>query len=1018
VKKICIALGLATLVATASAHGAARKPYIIELTDAPVAAYKGNIAGLKATRPAKGTRLNIDASSVQAYTAFLETQQSQVAALVPNARITYRYKNVINGFAAWLTDAEFAKLAASAGVRAITVDSARKLDTSYTPEFLGINGPGGAWSQVDGAGRSIKGEGVILGHIDGGVWPENPSVSDKVDAVTGKPIASHLPGTVVYDPLPEGRYKGTCQAGEGFEPTMCNNKLIGAQYFNTTFKLAQQLGIVQVNSLEFLDSPRDQDGHGSHTLTTAGGNENVDVVVSGTPISNISGMAPRARLAAYKACWNTVADTGGSCFQSDTVAAIEQAVADGVDVINFSIAGSQTSVRDIVETAFINAALSNVFVAASAGNNGPGNAVAHNSPWIITVGNSTHDRYTEATVTLGSGTAFQGSSFQTQGLSAKPLIWSRDAGFGAAAGPGTQQAQCLGVADGLPSTLLDPAKVAGKIVVCDRGGNVLVNKVENAQAAGAVGVIILNRPQEGDVPASSNTTPLITGVLPTVHLAVAAFQAVTAEARKTGGTASFSPSFLVPGVPAPVMANTSSRGPNRADADVLKPDITAPGTDIIAAYSDRSMTASEREQIIAGTLVPEPAANMISGTSMSSPHVAGAAALLIQANPTWSPFAIKSALMTSARQSVVRADGTVDPDRWGFGSGHLDPNAALATKVVYDSDYNEYVNYYFGLISGRSLNLPSLTYASVVGAGALTRKLTNRGTSTVTYNVSATLPGFNIVVTPATLTLAPGQTKSYRATLTRNGAPIGVYAFGELVWTDATSGQSVRSPLTAKAESLVALSSVTDTRNVGTKVFTVGTGYNGGFAAAATGLVPATRKPGTVATGEEACFAFKVPAGAKMLRAQLFNSETEGGAASDLDLAVYRGTTTLGRSETASSDELVTINAPVTGDYEACVEGYAPVNGKARFTLNLWVVGPTVTPSTLRAAGPSKVYTGGTASVAIAWNVAAGARYLGVVEYADPAVAGVIGRTTVFIDNVATSATSTRVRISRDKNAR
>lgn len=1006
--RIALGLGLAALVAAAGAQAAPRKPYVIELADAPVAAYTGNIAGLAATRPAIGTQLRVDSSAVQAYTAYLQTKQSQAAALVPNAQITYRYKNVLNGFAAWLTDAEFAKLAASPGVRAITVDSARKVDTNYTPRFLGISNPGGAWSQMDAGGAHIKGENVILGHVDGGVWPEDPSVSDKVDAL-GKPVSSHLPGTVVYNPLPPGRYTGTCQTGEGFTPSMCNNKLVGAQYFNETFKLAQSLGIVVINPLEYLDSPRDQSGHGTHTLTTAGGNENVDVVVSGSPISKISGIAPRARLAAYKVCWNNAANTGGSCFSSDSVAAIDQAVADGVDVINFSISGSQTSVRDAVETAFANAALAGVFVSASAGNSGPGNTVAHNSPWIITVGNSTHDRYTEATVTLGTGATAQGASFQTQGVSSKTLIWSRDAGFGAdPAAQGSNQALCFGAADGQPA-LLDPAKVAGKIIVCDRGGNVLVNKVANAQAAGAVGVIIQN------TPVSANTTPLITGVLPTVHLPVSAFAAVTTEAH-AGGTASFSPSFLVAGVPAPVMASTSSRGPNKADPDVLKPDITAPGTDIIAAYANQSITPAQRAQIIAGTLVPEPAADMISGTSMSSPHVAGAAALLIQANPSWSPFAIKSALMTSAMQTVKLADGTLDPNRWGFGAGHLNPNGALDTKLVYDSDYFEYFNYYNGAIAGRVLNLPSLTHANVVGVGSLTRKLTNRGAATATYTVSATLPGFNVTVAPASLTLAPGQTKPYTATLIRNGSPIGAYAFGALTWSDGVV--SVRSPLTAKAESLVALSSVTDTRNIGTKAFTVGTGYDGGFTSTATGLVPAQRNAGSVATGAEACYAFAVPAAAKMLRVQLFNSETTGGAASDLDVTLYRGATTVASSAGATSDELISINSPTAANnYEACVEGYAPVNGLADFTLNVWVVGPTVTPSTLRAAGPSKVYTGGTATVAISWNVAAGARYLGVVEYANPTVAGVIGRTTVFIDNVPGSATPTSVRVSRDKPA-
>ncbi len=1012
---LCASLVVFSLAASAQGNG--RKPYIIELTDAPIASYSGGVAGLKATRPAAGKRIDFGADAVQAYTRFLEKKQSQAIAKLPGAPVTYRYKNVLNGFAVWLTDAEFAKLAADPAVRAITVDAVRQIDTSYTPTFLGITeAQGGVWSKTDASGTPIKGENVIIGHIDGGVWPEDPSFSDKVGA-NGKPIPYYENGKQVYDPLPAGRYAGECQAGEGFNASMCNNKLIGAQYFNETMKLAISLGIFQLNPLEYLDSPRDQDGHGSHTLSTAGGNENTDVVVNGTPINNISGIAPRARVAAYKVCWNNAANTGGSCYQSDSAAAIDKAVEDGVDVINFSISGSLTSVNDVVETAFANAALSDVFVSASAGNSGPGNQVAHVSPWIITVGNSTHNRYTEAIVTLGGGGTAQGASFQTQGVPVSPLIWSRDAGFGAPVGPGTAQAMCYGPADGV-AVQLDPAKVKGKIIICDRGGNVLVNKVANAADSGAVGVIIQNRPAEGDVAASANTTPLISGVLPTVHLNVGYFDAVTTEARKAGGTASFGGSFQVDGVIAPQMASSSSRGPNKYDPDVLKPDITAPGTDIIAAYTNTSIGAAERAQIIAGTLVPGPGADMISGTSMSSPHVAGAAALLRQANPTWSPFAIKSALMTSAQQSVKLANGAPDPDRWGYGAGHLNPNGALDTKLVYDSDYLEYIYYYFGELPGRLLNLASLTRANIVGSGLVTRTVTNMGPSTETYKATSTLPGFSVAVTPSSLTLAPGESKSYTATLVRNGAPIGAYSFGELVWTAASNGVTVRSPLTAKAEALVALSQITDTRNVGTSVITVATGFDGAFSTVATGMVKAKRKTGSVATDAEKCYAFTVPVGSKMLRVQLFNSETEGGSASDLDLTVYRGNVTVGSSGSGTSDELVSVNNPTGGLYEACVYGYAPVNGSASFVLNYWVVPATVKPATLKAIGPQQAYTGGLASVGLSWKVVAGARYLGVVEYSAPPSPTVIGRTSVFIDNVSDAAAPARAVISRDKTAR
>ena len=1013
------AIGL-VLVALACAANAqqARKPYIIQLVDQPVLAYDGKVAGLKATRPAAGTRLNVNAGDVQKYVAYLNSKQSSVAATVPAAKVTYRYKLSLNGFAAWLTDDELAKLVTNPGVRAITADEAVPLDTSYTPKFLGISqGPNGVWTRMDANGRPIKGEDVIIGHMDGGVWPEDPSFSDKVD-VNGKPVASHLPGTVVYG-APPAKWTGTCQPSTGasgisFTAADCNNKLIGARYFNATWKLAVSLGLVKSWSGDYVDSPRDADGHGTHTLSTAGGNESTDVSVSGSAFT-ISGIAPRARVAAYKVCY-VPADANdvpqqGSCYNSDSVAAIDQAVADGVDVINFSIGGSRTSFRDAVQTAFANASINGVFVSASAGNSGPGNTVAHVSPWLMTVGNSTHDRYTEATVTLGNGTTAQGASFQTAGLPVAPLVWSRDAGFAAGqAAPGSNQALCYGAADGV-APLLDPAKVKGKVVICDRGGNVLVNKVANARAAGAVGVIIQNT-----TPAN-NSTPLIVAVLPTVHLPVSAFAAVTGHAGTPGATAAFSPSFLVAGVIAPVMANSSSRGPNQGDLNVLKPDITGPGTDIIAAYTNTSITPQQRLDIISGVLPnPGPGANMISGTSMSSPHVAGAAALLRQANPTWSPYAIKSALMTSALQNVKLANGNPDPSPWGYGAGHLNPNVALDTTVVYDQSIFDHINYYNGAINGRQLNLASLTHANVVGIGTLTRTLSNKGNAAVTYNASASLPGFTVTVSPSTLTIPAGGSATYTVTMTRTpAAPIEQWAFGNVTWSGAGL-PTLRSPLTAKPSNIVAISDVTDTRSTGTKVYTVGFGYDGTLSTTGFGLQPATVVHDSVPLNQSVCFAFAVPAGAKTLRVQLFNVDTEGGSASDLDLRVLRGATTVGTSGGADSNELVSIpNPTAAANYQACVDGYAPVNGLAKFKLSYWVLGPT-NPNTLKAFGPSKVTIGGVASIGISWNVPGGARYLGQVEYRQSAGGAMMGSTQVFIDASAPVPAPVMAPVYREKH--
>ena len=221
---------------------------------------------------------------------------------------------------------------------------------------------------------------------------------------------------------------------------------------------------------------------------------------------SISGIAPRARIAAYKVCWETGA--GGSCFNSDSVAAIDQAVADGVDVINFSISGSQTSFRDPVEVAFLFAADAGVFVSASAGNAGPASStVAHPSPWLTTVAAGTHDRNYDAVLTLGNGTTVTGSSVNQVATGPAPFVYAGDVGL-----PGadpTQVILCYSSADG--GNVLDPAKVAGKIVLCDRGVTARVNKSLAVKEAGGIGMVLAN--------TSANTLNAEVHSVPTVHVA-------------------------------------------------------------------------------------------------------------------------------------------------------------------------------------------------------------------------------------------------------------------------------------------------------------------------------------------------------------------------------------------------------------------------------------------------------------------------------------------------------------------
>ena len=328
-------------------------------------------------------------------------------------------------------------------------------------------------------------------------------------------------------------------------------------------------------------------------------------------------MAPRARIASYKVCWTYLdpAQASGrrnACFTGDSVAAIEKAVTDGVHVINYSISGGET-LTDPVEQAFFNASNAGVFVAASAGNSGPANMVAHISPWQATVAASTHNRELQATVTLGNGRSYRGASMNSTAVGPVPIITAESAAL-----PGsnpTLVALCYSAGSNGGQPVLDPVKVAGKIVTCTRGTNARVDKSLAVKEAGGVGMVQID-----------TGLGLVAEVhsVPTVHVTAADGAAIKTYATTAGATASIS-TFVIgtSSVPAPMMASFSSRGPNRYDANVLKPDLTAPGVDIIAAVSP-DLTEAQRAQLITGTLgeVPLQWASY-QGTSMSSPHVAG-----------------------------------------------------------------------------------------------------------------------------------------------------------------------------------------------------------------------------------------------------------------------------------------------------------------------------------------------------------------------------------------------------------
>jgi Subtilase family/Fibronectin type-III domain/PA domain/Peptidase inhibitor I9 len=1026
---------LAVLAAAVLASGLAmsapndgRRTYIVQLTDEPAVTYQGGVAGLAATRAVAGSKFEFQRSEVQAYVGHLRRQQSEVAATVGRTSVLATYHAVFNGFSARLTPAEVASLRANNKVANVFVDEVRQMDTVSTPRFLGLTAPGGLWSQTAG-GSLVKGEGMVIGVVDGGIWPEGPSFFDRVDSETGAPVKTG--GTLAYGPAP-ATFKGSCQAGEGFTPALhCNNKLIGAKFYNAGF-LASGL---PKNWSEFY-SPRDSmggnlahGGHGDHTASTVAGNSGVQAVVNGVPMGAQSGMAPRARVASYKVCWSyddaTATDGTGSrnsCFNSDSVAAIDDAVKDGVNAINFSISGSQTSSADPVEQAFYRATLAGVFVAASAGNSGPANQVAHISPWLTTVAASTHDRALTATVTLGTAAVYTGASVNVTPLPAKSVILSTDAVLAGAA-----------VADAnlcfsSPATL-DPAKVAGKIVVCTRGTNARIDKSAAVAAAGGVGMILVDNGAGLVAEAHS---------VPTVHVNAADGTAIKTYVATSGSTAALS-AFGVGSTPAPIMAGFSSRGPNQGDSNILKPDVTAPGVDVIAAVSSAGGTTvaeatASRNAIVAGTLVPPPAWSSYQGTSMSSPHVAGIALLLKQAHPTWSPSAIKSALMTTAYPTLDdgqpgAANGKLP---WAQGAGHIDPNKATDPGLVYDAgklDYDAYqckvnrasVTAADCAASGTlgetyNLNLPSITLGAVVGSATVTRTVTNVGSATATYTATVSgLTGFTAVVTPATFTLAPGAKQTFTVRLAATTAVENVWSFGALTWADGT--HVVRSPVQARTgKAIVAPAEMTGTTVSGTRLFTVKTGFAGRMTGIKGGLkdvtmsAPMSLSPGAASSAQlkAICTAgadtanvkvmnVTIPAGTVVAKFALRQADV-GSADDDYDMMLLSSTGSSLYSGNDGSNESVQIASPAAGNYKVCVVLYGSNAASSTFKLSSWIVTPADVGGNFNVLLPGQVYAAGTSTVGMAWSgLTPGKRYLGGVQFLD--LSGVAQATTVLSVN-------------------
>ncbi|MGH3507473.1 MAG: S8 family serine peptidase [Nocardioidaceae bacterium] len=859
--------------ATTDTDGADATPgvYVVMLDDAPLAAYHGSIPAYPATAPDSGQRFDDRRASVDAYRAFLLDRQESVLDSIGDPPVLYRYTTALHGFAADLTSEQVKELRTDPAVATLQHSDTLHLASAARP------GPGlsaaddRAWREA-GVARDA-GSGVVIGVIDTGVWPENPSFDGvPMDTATKQ---RRYPG-----------FTGSCLAGDRWGEDICDAKIVSARYFLRGF------GSDNLAASEYA-SPRDANGHGSHTAAIAAGNPGVAVTIDGQPFGRITGVAPGAGLAVYKACWSAPDPEDDGCTVADTVAAIDSAVSDGVDVVSYSVTGGANGPADVIDQAFLNATEAGVFVATAAGDDGPlRGTVDHTSPWVTTVGASTHDLY-RGRVRLGDGTVIDGAMVATDDVARTRLVRAADAALGDSSHE--DAALCL------PGTL-DPTAVEGAIVLCDRGVSSRVDKGRVVARAGAAALVLANT-SPGELPADVHA-------LPAVHVGVDGrrqlMSYVNAASRPTAAIESVGALSSTE----PRVASFSARGPaSPGDGDSLKPDISAPGVNVLSAVAPHSGMPRIWD--------------LMSGTSMSTPHVAGLAAVVTERRPSFSAAALKSAIITTA-QDIEQAGPLAS------GAGVATP-AAVDPGLVYDTDPSDWRRFLAGDLPGRALNQPSIAVGQLVGTQTVTRTITNVGRAPERYDATLTgLRGLSAAVDPTRVRLDPGESAEVDITFSaKRGAAYGEFASGALTWS-GTRGHNVTSPIVVRPDFLDAPEDVAGDISTGSTLIEPRAGVTGTLRIDTVGPVATTPSPFTLEPGAFDVADPTIDSSSTMrlyfVTDAALVARFEVDAASDrddLDLYVFRNGRLVASATSSAADEQITIENPPPGVYRVYLNSAA-----------------------------------------------------------------------------------------------
>lgn len=629
----------------------------------------------------------------------MSLQQDAVLRAVGAPTPAYRWTTALNGFAVELTPDQAETLERSPQVAEVEANAVRPLAGAAAsgPPAATASGRGGA--------------GVVVGLVDTGLDPENPLFAS----------------TPALGAAPTG-FRGECQPGEGWDESACTAKVVGARWF------VEGYGADRLRSSEQL-SARDDDGHGTLLASVAAGNSGVAVRTGSEQLGRFSGVAPQARIAAYKACWTAPDPRDDGCATADLVTAVDRATLDGVDVLNLAVGGPARI--DTLERALLGATEAGVVVVAAAGNEGEERYAAHPSPWVTTVGGSTGLAHA-GRVDLPGGPDVEGLMLSTRGTRPARLAIGADV---AARGAARAAARAC-----VPGSL-DARRVAGKVVLCERGRVGRIDKSAAVERADGVGMILVN--------TGPGTRNADLHSVPTLHLDDRAGRILGRWVARHPKRKVALRSLGTSRSPSRVVAWSQSGDPT---AGVLKPDLVAPATGQLGAVPARIRSSRW---------------DLASGTSVASARVAGAAALLVSRHPDWSAPTVRSALATTAADtrgaSVLR-----------YGAGRARPDVALRPGLAYDVDPADYRRW----VEGRRVRLNTPSAVLHQGQDVVRRTITNVTDRTLYFSSSTS--GFRrhrVTLTPAAVRLKPGESATW--TLRVSGPAARPFDDGWVTWRGA-----------------------------------------------------------------------------------------------------------------------------------------------------------------------------------------------------------------------------------------